>query len=129
MNTFLLDSHALLWFDHDPTLLSTHATNLMRDPTNIIYVSSLTAWELGIKHANGKLPEATALLQDFYGTMHRYSFLELPYTINDALRAANLTSTHKDPFDRGLCAQALERGMPLISTDAVLDQFNVDRQW
>jgi PIN domain nuclease of toxin-antitoxin system len=129
MSTYLLDSHALLWFDHDPTLLSAHATSLMRDRENVLYVSSLTAWELSIKHKNGKLPEAAALVQDFYGTMARYGFLELSYTINDALRAASLPNTHKDPFDRGLCAQALERGIPLISTDVVLDQFQVDRQW
>jgi PIN domain nuclease of toxin-antitoxin system len=125
----LLDSQTFLWFDSRPTELSVDASALIRDPVVTVYVSSLTAWELGIKHANGKLPEAQALLDDFHGTLSRYGFLELPYTISDALRAARLPNTHKDPFDRGLSAQALERGLPLVSTDGVLEGFGVTRFW
>jgi PIN domain nuclease of toxin-antitoxin system len=125
----LLDSHAFLWFDSKPSELSTDASSLIRDPNVTVYVSSLTAWELGIKHANAKLPEAQALVNDFHGTLSRYGFLELPYTISDALRAARLPGTHKDPFDRGLSAQALERGLSLVSTDANLENFGITRVW
>jgi PIN domain nuclease of toxin-antitoxin system len=125
----LIDSHALLWFDSKPTELSATAAALIRDPNVTVYVSSLTAWELGIKHANGKLPEAEELLKDLHGTLSHYGFLELPYTISDALRAARLPNGHKDPFDRGLSAQALEYGLVFISADEVLEQFGITRVW
>lgn len=125
----LLDSHTLLWFDSRPNQLSLSAIASIRDPNVTVYVSSLTAWELGIKHASGKLPEAGALLADFHGTLSRYGFLELPYSICDALRAVQLPNTHKDPFDRGLSAQALERGLTLVSKDPLLESFGVTRVW
>jgi PIN domain nuclease of toxin-antitoxin system len=100
----LLDSHTFLWFDFNPSELST-------------------------EHANGKLPEAKGLLHDFHGTLGRYGFLELGFTISDAIRAAGLLGGHKDPFDRGLSAQSLERGLSLVSTDASLELFGVTRVW
>ena len=128
-DTVLLDSHTFLWFDSSPNQLSASAIALIRDPNVTVYVSSLTAWELGIKHASGKLPAAQGLLADFHGTLSRYGFLELQFSVSDALRAAQLPSMHKDPFDRGLSAQALERGLALVSVDAILESFGVTRVW
>ncbi len=125
----LIDSHVLLWFNHKPDELSPRVTTLMRDPEVVIFVSSMTAHELAVKFANGKLPEAITLIDDFLGILSRYGFHELPYTINDALRAAKLEGEHKDPFDRALSAQALERNYDLVSIDKVLDQFGVQRIW
>ena len=125
----LLDSHTFLWFDSSQNQLSASAIALIRNPNVTVYVSSLTAWELGIKHTNGKLPEAQALLADFHGTLSRYGFLELQFSVSDALSAAQLPNTHKDPFDRGLSAQALERGLALVSVDPLLESFGVTRVW
>ncbi len=125
----LLDSHTFLWFDFKPSELSIAAATLIRDPSVSVYVSSLTAWELGIKHANGKLPEASSLLNDFHGTLGRYGFLELGFSVSDAIRAAGLPGGHRDPFDRGLSAQAIERGLSLVSSDAILESFGVTRVW
>ena len=41
----------------------------------------------------------------------------------------NLPAHHKDPFDRLLVAQALIENMPLVSADAVFDQYGVTRLW
>jgi PIN domain nuclease of toxin-antitoxin system len=123
----LLDSHTFLWFDSSPNQLSAAAIALIRDPNITVYVSSLTAWELGIKHANGKLFTVQGLPTDFHGTLSRYGFVELQFSLSDALRAAQLPNTHKDPFDRGLSAQALERGLALVSVDPILESFGVTR--
>jgi PIN domain nuclease of toxin-antitoxin system len=125
----LIDSHVLLWFNNKPDELSPRVVTLLRDPNVMVFVSSMTAHELAVKYANGKLPEATALIDDFLGILSRYGFLELPYTISDALRAAKLKGEHKDPFDRALSAQALERNYGLVSIDVLLDQFGVQRIW
>jgi PIN domain nuclease of toxin-antitoxin system len=46
---------------------------------------------------------------------------------------AHLLSTlplhHRDPFDRMLVAQALVEHLPLVSADAQLDSYGVDRRW
>ena len=38
-------------------------------------------------------------------------------------------SPHKDPFDRLIVAQSLIEAIPLISVEAVFDQYGVDRRW
>jgi PIN domain nuclease of toxin-antitoxin system len=56
------------------------------------------------------------------------------YTLLDidtasALRAGRLTAEHRDPFDRMLAAQALGQDIPVLSPDALLDQFGTRRIW
>jgi PIN domain nuclease of toxin-antitoxin system len=36
---------------------------------------------------------------------------------------------HRDPFDRLLVAQALVEQVPIISSDAALDRYGVQRLW
>ncbi|RIH85879.1 type II toxin-antitoxin system VapC family toxin [Calidithermus roseus] len=125
----LLDTHTLLWLDAAPELLSARATEHIRDRANEVYVSSITAWELALKYAMGKLPEAQALVQEFHRTLSAYSFLELPFTGIHALQAGLFQTPHRDPFDRALAAQALHEQLTLVSKDSTLDQFDVPRLW
>jgi len=50
----LLDTHALLWWLADEGL-TTHARDTIADPANIVMVSAVSAWEISIKKALGKL--------------------------------------------------------------------------
>ena len=53
--SYLLDTHTLLWWlDENPTL-SNQATTIISSPQNIIFVSAVSAWEISIKKAIGKL--------------------------------------------------------------------------
>jgi PIN domain nuclease of toxin-antitoxin system len=36
---------------------------------------------------------------------------------------------HRDPFDRLPAAQALIEDIPLVSTDAIFDQYGIKRVW
>jgi len=50
----------------------------------------------------------------------------------DGLRLANLgfpDPNHRDPFDRLLVSQALERDLTLVSNEAKLDAYGVKRIW
>ena len=129
MSKFLLDTHTLLWFDTDPTQLSSTALQLIQDPSTTIFVSSMIAWELGIKFSLGKLPAAHGLVSGYHSTISRYGFLEIAFTSHDALCAARLPATHKDPFDRALVAQALERKQTIVSMNSALDALGAQRFW
>lgn len=59
----LLDAHALLWFDVAPEKLSAPTRLILQAPETRVFVLALSAWELAIKYALGKLPEATSLVQ------------------------------------------------------------------
>ena len=47
----------------------------------------------------------------------------LPITLDHAERQAGLPFHHRDPFDRLIAAQALVEGIPLVSADAIFDQY------
>jgi PIN domain nuclease of toxin-antitoxin system len=118
----LLDTHALLWYDAAPQLLSPEATRLLRDRGVTVYVSAISAWEIAIKVRAGKLPEAQPLLADYAATLSRLGFTELPFAARHGLAAGalNLNHPHRDPFDRALAAQAMLERLPLVSKDAVM---------
>ncbi len=49
--------------------------------------------------------------------------------MEQAVRAGLLPLHHRDPFDRWLVAQAQALNVPILSADAVLDQYDVKRLW
>lgn len=125
----LLDTHVFLWWVADSSRLSARARGLIAAPGNPVFVSAASAWEIATKYRTGKLPEAAHVALDVAGIIADQGFEELPITVADAERAGRLPGTHRDPFDRMLAAQALGRDLPLVSKDAVLDEFAVQRLW
>ena len=67
--TFLLDSHALLWWWFDPDRLSTAVLGLLSDPSTPVLVSAASVWELSLKHHQGKLPELSGTITDLPGLL------------------------------------------------------------
>ncbi|WP_246140340.1 type II toxin-antitoxin system VapC family toxin [Euhalothece natronophila] len=59
---YLLDTHTLLWWLDNNPILSSSAREVIVNPNNLIFVSAVSAWEISIKKAIGKL-EAPSDLQ------------------------------------------------------------------
>ena len=55
----LLDTHAFLWFVTDDAQLSETAKELIAEPTNDVFVSPATFFEVAIKVSLKKYPLAT----------------------------------------------------------------------
>ena len=127
--TYLVDTHALLWWLFDDPKLSPTARAVLADPANSLYVSSASAWEIATKHRLGKLPSAGVLVHDIAGWVARAGFRELPVTISHAQRAGAARQPHRDPFDRMLAAQSVIEGLPLVSADVALKVFGVNLVW
>ncbi len=115
----LLDTHVLLWwFDNNPKL-SLNARQAIANPNNLVFVSAVTAWEITIKTALGKLTAPTNLEEAIVNN----SFQPLPITIPHALAVASLPPIHQDPFDRLLAAQTLVESLTLITADPYLLKY------
>ncbi len=125
----LLDTHAFLWWIADSGRLSRKARRFIADETNDIAVSAASAWEIATKHRIGRLPGGEAVALDVGGCIAGQGFTELPISVGDAERAGRLPGPHRDPFDRMLAAQALARGLPIISIDGVFDRYGLNRLW
>jgi PIN domain nuclease of toxin-antitoxin system len=48
--SYLLDSHALLWWWFDPDRLSATVLTVLANPATRVLVSAATGWELSLKH-------------------------------------------------------------------------------
>ena len=51
----LIDTHALLWALGAPARLPIRVRDALRTPSNTVYVSAASVWEIAIKAALGKV--------------------------------------------------------------------------
>ena len=131
MSGLLLDTHALLWWFGDMAKLSPKARQALSDAEQVIYVSSVSGWEIATKHRIGKLddPRFAGLIARFPQHISSAGFIPLAVDMEDGLLAGNLDIPHRDPFDRMLFAQALRRDLGLVSIDGIADQAGCRRIW
>ena len=125
----LLDTHALLWWLDGDRSLTRRARTAITDQDNVIFVSAASAWEITTKSRLGKLPGADAVAADVVGSVAAQGFSSLHITMRHAQRAGRLPSTHRDPFDRMLIAQAQLDDLTLVSNDTAFDGYGVSRLW
>lgn len=125
----LLDTHALLWWFSTSPFMSKEARELIEAGEVGVWVSAVSTFEIATKYALGKLPEGAALAQSFQELVASQDFVMLPIEVEDARRAGGLPFHHKDPFDRLLIAQGLERNMTLVSNESLFDRYGVARLW
>jgi PIN domain nuclease of toxin-antitoxin system len=124
----LLDTHALVWWMEDASRLSRRAATVIANTANRIFISAAVGWELSIKVSSGKMKPAS-ILDDLERELEKESFVQLPITLEMALRAGSLPLHHRDPFDRMLVAQAQLLRVPVVSADALLDDYQIKRLW
>jgi PIN domain nuclease of toxin-antitoxin system len=125
----LLDTHAFIWFVLNDAKLGATAKILIEDPASEVFVSPATYWEIAIKVGTSKL-NLFAQYDDFmrrgiFGNDFEILHVEIGHTS----LLTTLPFHHKDPFDRLLVAQALVEALPIVSADAALDPYGVNRLW
>jgi len=117
----LLDTHVLLWSLSAPTELRADARDKLQDPDNVVLVSTVSAWEMEIKRALGKLRAPSDLAEQ----VHRRRFTELPLHLRHVRALRDLPPLHRDPFDRMLVAQALADQLVLVTRDPQVRRYPV----
>ena len=127
--TYLLDSHVLLWWWFEPERLSNPVAALLSNPTTAILVSAASIWELSLKHHLGKLPELQSTIHDLHNLLQADGFSELTISAAHGLRAGSYQQAHRDPFDRMLAAQAELDRLVLLSADRQLNTFPCQVLW
>ncbi|HKN74072.1 MAG TPA: type II toxin-antitoxin system VapC family toxin [Candidatus Acidoferrum sp.] len=128
MTRILLDTHALIWWLEGGAKLSPAARLAIANPESTVLVSAASAWEIAIKQQAGKfrMPE---LVKDFQGRLQQEGFVELPISIEHAVKAGTLPGSHKDPFDRVLIAQAQVENAAMVTRDSLFRKYAVQCIW
>jgi len=125
----LLDTHALLWITADSERLSPAARQMAGDAAVVKLVSIASLWEIAVKVRLKKL-ELGMEFDDLVDLIERQRLAEiLPIAPAHVKRLPHLEMHHRDPFDRMLVAQALVENLTLVSADASLDVYGVQRLW
>ncbi len=125
---FLLDTHTIIWHIGEDEFLSETAINVIGNPLNQVYVSSVSLWEMAIKSGSGKL-KLPYPLRDIMARYEANGAILLSITPNHALVMETLPRHHKDPFDRMLIAQAVYEDLTLVSKDRFFGQYPVRTVW
>lgn len=118
----LLDTHIFIWASSSPANLPPRLGPELADPSNELFVSAATAWEIAIKHAQGRLRFPVA---DFHAMAATLGAHLMPMSADHGLAAGALPPIHGDPFDRMLVAQARAEGLILATVDKIIPQYGV----
>lgn len=116
----LLDTCALLALATGD-LPDAAAAALRRAPD--AYVSVVSAWEVAIKVAGGKLRLHEPPADWFVGLVDRYELREVHLDAGVACAAAMLPPVHRDPFDRVIVALAQARRLPVLTSDENIRKY------
>ena len=116
----LLDSNVAVWLDQKPQRIPDPVLARLESAPQV-YLSAVTAWELGIKQSMGSL----SLLRPVSDLLQIHQMTELPVTIRHGEAVEKLPFHHRDPFDRLLIAQAMVEGLVLVTGNGQLHRYGV----
>ena len=130
---YLLDTHALIWYQDGHPRLPERIVAAIRNPENRVLFSQVSLLEIAIKRKIGKLPEFVASLE----TVHQqaladgFEFLALSNQhIANYLRVP-LFEQHRDPFDRLLIGIGEAENAIILTEDRNFSLYArfVETQW
>jgi PIN domain nuclease of toxin-antitoxin system len=117
----LLDTHCLFWWvNGDPGKLSARAGAAIaaEQPGGEILVSSITAWEIAMLVARGRLGLSMDVTPWLAAVEEIEAVRFVPVDNEIAAQAVVLPGVfHKDPADRMIVATARRFGLPLVTAD------------
>lgn len=124
---YLLDTHVILWALIDDKRIPKDIKEKLLNSNNQVYYSTVSPWEVEIKHQKQK--NFTLSAKQFCFLCDQNDILNLPIKndhvikLNDIIKA-NKKIKHNDPFDKMLLAQSLQENMTLITHDKKLMVYN-----
>lgn len=122
--TYLLDTHTLIWAVTEPEKLSSTVRQILETTDNTILVSSVSFWEISLKHSIQRLILNGLMPEDFVEAARTTGFQRIDLDPTIASTYHCLTPVyHHDPFDRMLIWQALKGKYRLISKDKNIQQY------
>ena len=125
----LLDTHAFLWWVGDDSRLPDSARRLIGAARNEVLFSAVSAWEIVVRAALGKLTLPESPEHFVPNQLRENAFVALPVTVSHTLAVGRLPDLHRDPFDRLLIAQAILEDLTLVTRDEEIAKYPVPVAW
>ncbi|MBU0676928.1 MAG: type II toxin-antitoxin system VapC family toxin [Verrucomicrobia bacterium] len=128
VSVIVLDTCALLWLTSGSRKLTQNARTAIAD-ASVVYLSSITAFEIGVKARKGVLSLPFPATEWIASVLSLHDLSEIPLTAEICGAACDLPPIHKDPFDRFIIATAKKHGLPVVTADKIFSQYNIEVIW
>jgi len=116
----LLDTHIWVWSVAEPARLAPGVAAALEDPSNELWLSPISTWELFVLVDRGRLVLDIEPARWVRRVLRQAPFREAPLTHEVAMRSPSIDLRHRDPADRFLAATAAVHGLTLVTADARL---------
>jgi PIN domain nuclease of toxin-antitoxin system len=125
----LLDTCTFLWIVTGSSRLSKHAAQWFSDPSNEVFLSVVSAWEMGVKYSLGTLRLPVSPIDFIPAQRETHGIVALPLTEEEVLYLPKIPKLHRDPFDRMLICQAVVNGFAVLTPDELISQYPIRTLW
>ena len=129
MQSYLLDTHAAIWMVRNDTLTpaAVAAINTAHQTGRVLYVSAITAWEVGLLVSRNRL-DLLMPPRRWFERLLTVPGIRLAELSADILVTSSFLpgTPPRDPADRIMLATARDIGATLITRDRVLLQYSRD---
>ena len=129
MAQFLVDTQIILWLANEPGKVSDKCYEVILNNRNELLLSYASVWELSIKLNINKLRLDLPLNDFILKETEKHELILSPVSLLSIYYCQSLPLIHRDPFDRIIAAQSILEEIPLISSDKIFDDYNVQRIW
>lgn len=113
----LLDTHIFLWSLLDPTSLTPRVAEAIENPSNELWLSPLSVWEVLILAEKGRVTLDPDPITWIRHALTRVPFREASVNHEVAVQSRLIDLPHRDPVDRFLAGTALVYDLTLVTAD------------
>jgi len=121
----ILDTCALLWVAQGGGALSEAALHRI-DTAPVVYVSTISGFEIGIKVQKGKLHLPVPPADWFAAVLAHHHLEVLALDLEVCLRSTALPAIHANPCDRMIIAAAQVYHLPVVTTDPLFARYGIE---
>ena len=119
----LLDTCTFLWMVSEPPSISESAAKLIRRHSESLFLSAISAFEIGIKARKGQLELPSKIKEWFDEALEFHGVNELPVSLEIAFQSTQLPPLHRDPCDRMIIATSQIHELTLLTPDPLIRQY------
>lgn len=119
----LLDTHIWVWNELEPWKLSSETHHELASPTNELFLSPISIWELVLLVEKNRLQITADFAEWVNGSIEDLQLQEAPFTYAVAHELRFTQLPHRDPGDRFLVATARVYDLTLVTSDNNLLQI------
>jgi len=125
----LLDTVAIYRAATQPDTLSALARKILNDSSSDLYLSLVSAWEMGIKTSIGKLHLPCPIDEFFAQAKRDLLAQQFGLELSHIREVSTLPHHHRDPFDRLLIAQARVESCAVLTSDDQFGAYGLQMLW